>query len=77
MGVRRASNSCALRAMLARLLPQGLSERLDGVEWNGDSSRQTEMEVGGWESVQGNSVGRKLSGFEIITELSEAGGKVL
>ena len=66
--------------MSAHLLPQSLSERVDGVEWNGDSSRQTEMEVGGWESVQGYSVGRKLRndcGFEVITELSEAGGKVL
>ena len=61
-------------------LSQGLSERLNGVEWNGDSSRETEMEVCGWECVQGYSVGRKLCndcGFEVITELGEAGGKVL
>ena len=66
--------------MSAHSLSQSLSERLNGVERNGDSSRETEMEVCGWECVQGYSVGRKLwndCGFEVITELREAGDKVL
>ena len=65
-----------LHLMSAYFLPQSLAQRSNDMEWNGDSSREAEMEVVGGKCVQRHSVVRGLSGLEVGAEVTDGRQKL-